>query len=152
MAKELLVAKIKNGSVIDHIRNGAGFRVMEVLRRSHEFHERTALVLNVESKSVGKKDILKIEGVELTKADLDKIAILTPQATLNIIRNYEVIDKKVIGIPAELDRVISCPNPKCITRGVATGLTVFRVESQKPIILRCRYCERAFPASELSIL
>lgn len=148
MGEEQLVTKIKNGSVIDHIPGGAGLRVMEVLKKDHEFKQRTALVLNADSKSLGKKDILKIEGVELTKTEIDKISLLAPAATINIIRNYNVAAKKAIELPKELSKVVSCPNPKCITHG---GLTVFHVESKKPIVLRCHYCERTFPSTEVSI-
>ena len=138
---KLLVRKIEKGTVIDHIPRGLGLVIYKLLG----IKEETCVVLiNVESKKFGRKDIIKIENKELSQEDIHKIALLAPNATINIIRNWEVVEKKKVETPEILIGILRCPNSKCITRNESGIETKFIVERKEPIILRCFYCERTF--------
>jgi aspartate carbamoyltransferase regulatory subunit len=99
--------------------------------------------MNVPSETVGKKDIVKIEDKELEPDESDKVALIAPYATVNIIRNYEVIEKHALSIPNELINIVRCPNPSCISNSNEPISPRFKVISKRPPIkLRCYYCER----------
>jgi len=140
---KLLVRKIKNGSVIDHIKAGNGLKVLDVLKITPD---NTAVVmLNVQSKRFGKKDIVKIENKELNNFEINKIAILAPNATLNIIKDWKVVDKKKVMMPKIVEGILKCPNSNCITNYEPVK-TRFCVEERG---LRCWYCERIFRVNEV---
>lgn len=149
--KKLLVRKIKEGTVIDHIKVGNGPRVLELLGISLGHQKYTVvLLMNVKSGRLGRKDMVKIKGREITEKEANKIALVAPNATLNLIRDYEVIKKEKVKLPEELIGIIECPNPDCITQNEKENITnKFDLESRKPIKLRCRYCERTFSLPEL---
>ncbi len=142
MKEELRVKKIKDGTVIDHIKAGKGKKVLEILGVENGFSNVTALLMNVPSKRVGRKDIVKIENKTLKKEEVDKIALIAPNATWNVIKNYKVVIKSRIEIPDELDGILKCPNPKCVTNMDEPVKSKFKVEEREPIKLRCQYCER----------
>ena len=148
MGNEFLVRKIENGTVIDHIPAGCGLKVATILDLNH--NENCFVVLaNVGSGKLGKKDMVKIENRELTKKEDEKISLIAPDATLNIIRNSSVAEKKHLSIPDSFQEIIQCPNTNCITNH-DNAITKFAVESKKPLKIRCYYCERAFGADEIS--
>lgn len=145
----LTVEKIEDGSVIDHITAGYGMRVLNILRIDEKYAGRVALVMNVPSKRMGKKDIVKIEGKFIDEKTADKIAVIAPQATLNIIKKGGVVSKDQVEIPSRLAGVFKCPNPKCITNAEKIE-TDFEVEKrEKGPSMRCAYCERMFAPEEL---
>ncbi|MEM4390219.1 MAG: aspartate carbamoyltransferase regulatory subunit [Candidatus Micrarchaeia archaeon] len=142
----LVVEKIENGTVIDHITAGKGLRVLDILGIRPGYEGRVALVMNVPSKKMGRKDIVKIEGKFLDEREVNKIALIAPQATLNIIRAGEVSEKMAVKLPSSISGVFRCPNPRCITN--------FERMSSRFIIergprMRCAYCERVFSPDEV---
>ena len=149
----LLIERIQEGTVIDRIQAFRGIRVLEILKlipsssKQGEMKARIALVINVPSHHMSRKDILKIEGRELQPAEVNKIALIAPQARLNVIRDGKVAKKQDVKLPAKLEDIAICPNPQCISRSERES-SVFNNESGG---LRCQYCERLFASSELLV-
>ena len=146
MAGELKVEKIENGTVIDHIPAGMGLKVLGILNVGSG--SKTALLMNVSSKNMGQKDIVKISGKMLDEREVDRIALAAPNATLNIIKGGSVAEKSVVQLPKELKGVAKCPNPKCITNGERMD-TKFSQENKARF--RCVYCEMLFEPKELVV-
>lgn len=147
MEKPLLVEKIQDGTVIDHIDAGVGLRVLQVLGiPSAAAGSRVALVMNVPSKSMGKKDILKIENLAVTQKDADRIALISPRARLNIIKGGKVAKKLDLKMPESMSGIAKCPNPRCVTNSESSVQTFFKREGKG---VRCGFCERFFNAHEL---
>lgn len=143
MTVDMKVRKIKNGTVIDHISAGQSLNVLKILGITKEYPKTTVTVaMNVPSGKLGYKDIVKVEGRELKAEELDKISLIAPDATINIIRNYEVVEKKSVSLPKILEGVLKCDNPNCITH-YEVAKSQFIVEEKNPIKLRCIYCERS---------
>ena len=113
MKMELKVKPIENGTVIDHISGSKALKVYKILNIEEKLP--ITLALNVPSKKGGMKDILKIEGLELTRDDVNKIALISPDATINIIKEGIVIKKFKVNLPKRIDGIIKCTNPNCIT-------------------------------------
>ena len=129
---------IQNGIVIDHITAGRGMRLYELLHLD-ELECSVAIIKNVSSKKMGKKDIIKIDAdVDI---NMDVIGFVDPQATVNIIKNGERADKRCIEMPRELTNVIKCMNPRCITTTEQELDHVFRLTDPENKIYRCIYCE-----------
>jgi len=97
--------------------------------------------MNVKSK-IGKKDIVKVENRELKPEEVNKIALIAPKATINIIRDYEVVKKFKVHLPDEIVGIVRCPNPNCISNAREPIQSRFRVISRDPIRIKCCYCER----------
>jgi aspartate carbamoyltransferase regulatory subunit len=142
----LNVEAIESGTVIDHIKGGKGKRVLELLNIGDGFESRVALVMNVPSKKLGKKDIVKIEGFTVSDAQANLIALIAPNSTINIIKNKEVSNKFTVSPPKELKGVGICGNPNCITN---FEYAEKRFISEKDDVYRCAYCERVFKPEEL---
>jgi aspartate carbamoyltransferase regulatory subunit len=142
MSEELRVKKIKDGTVIDHIMAGRGKKVLDILGIGDGFQNTTALLMNVPSERIGFKDMVKIENKTLKKEEVDKIALVAPNATWNVIKDFKVVKKSKIELPDVLEGVLKCPNPKCITNSDEPMITKFILEEKQPIRLRCNYCER----------
>lgn len=140
--KELKVTPIKNGTVIDHIRSGMALKVLKILGIAEDVSSTVSVVLHVPSEKEKWKDIVKVEDRELSPKEVDKIALLAPEATINIIRNYAVAEKYRVQVPEVARGILECGNPSCITNGNEPLETEFQVVSQDPLRLRCRYCER----------
>lgn len=146
--KKLKVKSIKNGTVIDHITANKALSVLRILDLPNE--KRTVTIaMNVLSSQMGSKDIVKIEGRELEPGEVDKIALIAPSATINIIRDYEIAEKGKVHLLNEITDILECPNPNCITNADEPVKTKFYVISKKPVSLRCYYCERIMEASEI---
>ncbi|MCS7106105.1 MAG: aspartate carbamoyltransferase regulatory subunit [Candidatus Aenigmarchaeota archaeon] len=146
--KELLVRKIENGTVIDHIPANCGLKVASLLNLEKN-NSTTVILMNVPSKKLGKKDIVKVENRELTEKEANRIALIAPSATLNIVRNWEVVEKRKIILPEILEGVVKCPNKNCITNYEEVE-TKFIVETKEPLKLRCYFCERVFTREEVA--
>ncbi|WP_455286273.1 aspartate carbamoyltransferase regulatory subunit, partial [[Eubacterium] cellulosolvens] len=99
-------------------------------------------VMNVESKRYGRKDIVKIEDRELNPQEVDKIALIAPKATINIVREYEVTSKKRVQLPQTIKGIIRCNNPSCVVNAREPVTAEFRVEIPEPLRIRCHYCGR----------
>ncbi|MEB3816395.1 MAG: aspartate carbamoyltransferase regulatory subunit [Desulfurococcales archaeon] len=137
----LVVRKIREGTVIDHIPVGRALSVLRILGVSLHGRHRIAVLINVESRKIGRKDIVKIEGLEPRLEDLDKIALVAPTATVNIVKDYRVIAKRKVEPPREVVGILRCVNPTCITRQEREPVTPRFVRvSVKPLMYRCVYC------------
>ena len=136
----LRVSKIKNGTVIDHITNGHALDVVKILGITGRIGGVVTVAMNVPSKKHGVKDIVKVEGRELNSKEVDKIALLAPHATINIIRDYEVAEKQVVKLPEVLKGVVKCANPACVSNSPEPVQPTFYVECGEPLMLKCHYC------------
>ncbi|MCD6512207.1 MAG: aspartate carbamoyltransferase regulatory subunit [Thermoplasmata archaeon] len=139
--KELKVQPIKDGTVIDHITPGNALKVLKILGIKEGANSVISIAMNVAGKR-GRKDIVKIENRELDSKEVDKIALIAPDATINIIRDYEVVEKHRVSIPDEIVGIVRCPNPNCITNSREPIKSKFVVVSRKPLKIRCYYCGR----------
>ena len=147
--KQLLVSAIKHGTVIDHVQAGMATKLLEVLNLSN--HKKiVTLGLNLPSQYMGLKDLIKIEDKELTKKEANKIAIFSPQASINIIKDYEITKKFDVTLPDNIQSLIICPNQKCITNNenMESDFKVYNLNKQ--VKLECKYCEKIFLQSEIN--
>lgn len=143
MKKELKVVAIKSGTVIDHIAAGQALNVLKILGIDAGTDVALSVVMNVRSKQMGKKDIVKVEDRELKPAEVDKIAMIAPLASINIIRNSEVIAKHKVYLPESIEGIIRCMNPNCISNAEREPvMSKFITVSENPPRFRCFYCER----------
>jgi len=150
MTKEnkLLVAAIKNGTVIDHITAGQALKIIRLLNLP-EYEKRVTVGLNLPSRAMGKKDLIKVEGKELAQEDVNRVAIFSPQSTINIIKDYKIIKKFQAEIPEMIEYVIVCPNPKCITNNEKMSSRFHVIVKRGKTKLKCHYCEKAFDRDEI---
>lgn len=148
--KQLSVSAIENGTVIDHIPAKNLFKVIQILRLDH-IENQITFGTNLESKKLGKKAIIKISGIYFEDEDINRIALVAPEAKLNIIKDYEVVEKKVVEVPDSITGIARCMNPKCITN-FESVTTKFRVVSKKNVALKCHYCEKITTSENLTII
>lgn len=141
MSREVLrVSKIKNGTVIDHITGGHALDVAKILGITGREKKVITIAMNVPSQRFKRKDIVKIEGRELNPQEVHKIALLAPHATINIIREYKVTEKERVRLPKEIQNIIDCTNPACITNSDEPIKPKFYIQNKAPLQLRCHYC------------
>jgi aspartate carbamoyltransferase regulatory subunit len=138
--KELRVSKIKDGTVIDHISGGYALDVVKILGITGHKKRVITIAINVPSKRFRVKDILKIEGRALNAQEVNRIALVAPHASINIIRDYEVVEKLEVKLPKVIEAIIKCANPACISNSNEPAAVKFYVESEEPLLLRCHYC------------
>ncbi|MAH01740.1 aspartate carbamoyltransferase regulatory subunit [Candidatus Woesearchaeota archaeon] len=150
MKKELSISAIKEGSVIDHIPSNVTLKVVDILDLKG-IRGIISIATNLSSKAMGKKGIIKISGKDLTKEEVDKIALIAPHATVNIISKYDVKQKIKVAIPSTINRIIKCSNPNCITNNEKVA-TKFYVLSKDPLKVVCHYCERNMEKEDISLL
>jgi len=149
MKKKLKVSAIKNGTVIDHIAPGKAFEVARILGLE-DFSAVVSIAINVSSGKSGRKDIIKIENRELSKEEVDRISLVAPHAAVNIISEYEVIEKEHVGVPDEIVDILPCPNANCITNVETEPVkTKFLLEREDPLQIRCFYCERVLTDEDI---
>jgi aspartate carbamoyltransferase regulatory subunit len=134
----LLISPIRNGTVIDHITGGEALNVLKIIGITGATTESISVATNVKSGKMTKKDIVKIENRELMKDEVNRIALIAPNASINIIRNYEVFEKKGVEIPHILVAVVQCPNPGCIS---STNEPIDSKFEVLPKGLHCLYCD-----------
>ena len=137
--KERLVAAIKNGTVIDHIPADKTFQVVTLLELQ-TLNEPISIGNNYASKMMGKKGIIKVTDRFFTDEEISRLSVVAPNVVLNIIKDYEVIEKKKVETPAELKGIVRCNNPKCITNNEPMQ-TVFNVVDKDNRTLKCHYCD-----------
>ncbi len=135
------VSALLQGTVLDHLRAGSALRALRVLRLPPDT---TVMVgVNLPSKRQQRKDLVKIEGYELTQEEAAKVALISPDATLSIIREYDVVQKTELTLPVTFRGLIRCVNPSCIVHDERVpGL--FQVEGRDPVSVHCEYCETSF--------
>ena len=135
--RQLRVSKIRDGTVIDHLPAGTALSVLGILGIDGSAGEGVSVGMNVRSGRIATKDIVKVEGRELSQEEVDVIAIIAPVATINIIRDYDVVEKTRVETPGAVTGVLRCPNPNCITNEDEPVTTRFAVLDGH---LRCHYC------------
>jgi aspartate carbamoyltransferase regulatory subunit len=108
-----------------------------------------SISMNVPSQRLGKKDIVKVEGRELAASEVDKIALLAPRATINIIKDYKVVEKKRVKLPDTLKGIVKCDNPACISNSSEPVQSKFYVEKEEPLRLKCHYCGHVMEKSDV---
>lgn len=146
---ELIVRRIREGTVIDHIDVGKGLQVLDALGIDSADGSLITVALNVPSGKFKKKDIIKVENKFLQDDDTNKLAIIAPLSTVNIIKNYKLIEKRRVSLPNEIDRIFRCSNPDCITNSGEHIESVMDVVDREGPLLKCRYCSRMLDVNRL---
>ena len=148
--KELQVAALENGTVIDHIPSEKLFTVVSLLG-IQEMNNNITIGFNLASKKLGKKGIIKVADRFFTDEEINRIAVVAPNVKLNIIRNYEVVEKREVVLPDELRGIVKCANPKCITNNEPMP-TRFHVIDKENCVIKCHYCEKEQRREEIEVV
>lgn len=138
--KELVVTKIDNGTVIDHIPADRVFKIVSLLGLD-KFNDEVLIGTNLISKKYGIKGIVKVKNKYFCQQELDKVAIIAPTATIIEIVDYEVVKKENLHLPKIIHKVVKCINPNCVTN-VEHIDTIFNVVEANPLKIQCHYCEK----------
>lgn len=147
--KKLQVSAIQNGTVIDHIPATNLFKVIDILGLD-KIKSQITFGTNLTSKRLGNKAIIKIADVFFMDEEINKIALVAPEAKLNIIKNYEVVEKKIVEVPDAIVGIAKCGNPKCVTH-IESMIPKFQVVSKKKVALKCHYCEKITDSEHMEI-
>ncbi len=140
--RELRVTPIKNGTVIDHIPAGMALKVLRILGIGDAVSSTVTVAMHVPSRLMGWKDIVKVEDRELAAREIDKIALVAPTATVNVIRNYNVAEKHRVALPDRAVGILRCGNPNCISNTKEPVESEFLVRSKNPLRVFCKFCDR----------
>jgi aspartate carbamoyltransferase regulatory subunit len=143
---ELRVSKIRNGTVIDHVTGAQALNVLAILGIDGTAGESVTVAMNVPSNRLGRKDVVKVEDRELTASEVDVLSLIAPEATINIIREYEVAEKMRVDRPDRVVGVLTCPNANCITNADEPIDSKFEVVADG---VRCDYCGTLLDESEI---
>lgn len=143
------VSKLARGTVLDHLRAGTALRAFRILQIPPG--TTVAIGVNLASRRLGRKDIIKIEDYELTPDQAAKVSLLSPDATLSIIRDYAVARKQHLALPASFRGLLKCVNPACIVHQEKVP-GAFTVERRDPFLVRCDYCERSFTEEQFDFV
>ncbi len=147
--EKLKIDKISKGTVIDHIAAGYALTILN-LTGLDETPNLITIGVNVNSKKYGKKDIIKIENVFLDEIQMQQISILSPDATISLIENYRVIEKKKVNIPKIIRKLTVCVNKTCISNSNKEPIdTEFAVLEEKPLKIQCSYCDRIYKLDDI---
>ncbi len=141
ISKELKVSALENGTVLDHIPAENVYRALDILGLKGISNQIT-IGINLNSKLFGKKGIIKIADRFFEDDELNKLALIAPHATVNIIRNFQVVEKKKLTMPEEIEGIAKCMNPKCITNHQPVKTRFAVIEEGNEISLLCHYCEK----------
>ncbi len=142
--EELRISPIRNGTVIDHIPQGQSIDVLHILGIDESTRDTVSVAMNVPSEQMGKKDIVKVEGREIEEDEAAIIALIAPEVTVNMIREYDVVEKYEVSMPDCIVGILDCPNPNCITNTdepVETRFNVVVPHEMESAELQCHYCE-----------
>jgi len=145
--KELRVSKIRNGTVIDHVTAGQALNVLAILGIDGSGGESVSIGMNVPSGKVGQKDVVKVEGRELSQSEVDVLSLIAPEATINIIRDFEVVEKNRVERTDTVRGILVCPNHHCITNADEPVRTEFEVLDDG---VRCAYCDTIIRGSDVA--
>ncbi len=137
---ERQVAAIKNGTVIDHIPAEKTYQVVSLLQLQN-LNTPVTIGYNYPSKKIGRKGIIKVSDKFFTDEEISRLSVVAPNVVLNVIHDYEVVEKKPVVTPDELRGIVKCNNPKCITNNEPMQ-TVFNVVDKVHGILKCHYCDK----------
>ena len=147
----MLVQKISDGTVIDHVSAGKSLSVLRLLGNPQNRGVTVALVMNVTSSKMGRKDILKVEGVELTNEQVQKLALIAPRATVVIIRSYRVTEKKNAVPPDVITGILGCTSTTCISVKEKDSVqSIFSLLGSSPLSYKCKFCGRVLSEQEIS--
>jgi aspartate carbamoyltransferase regulatory subunit len=146
----LEVRAIENGTVIDHIPVDALFKIVNIMALDQEKHRMT-IGTNLESDRIGVKAIIKIADRYLAKDEIDRIALVAPNARVNIIKGYDVVEKLHVSLPERIKGVVQCANPHCITNNEPVDTSFDVIDEEGVIELKCRYCEKATMHNEIEL-
>ncbi len=144
--KQLAVAALQNGTVIDHIPCEAVYRSARILGLEDTTHAVT-IGCNLTSRKLGRKGIIKVADMEFDADTLNRIALIAPTAVVNIIRDYEVVEKRPVELPDRIMGIVRCNNPKCISNHQPMA-TKFDVISREPVVIRCHYCNHSVSGAD----
>src|SRR3989338_4989535 len=150
MKKEMKIPSIKEGTVIDHIPAKVAFKVANLLDVANMGNV-VSVATNLRSKTLGEKGIIKIGGKFLTEEEVDKIAVVAPKATVNIIKDYRVKEKIKVKLPDVIEKIVKCSNPDCITNNEEVK-TKFYALCKEPLKIRCHYCERCMQREDIELI
>lgn len=139
--KQLSVSAIKNGTVIDHIPAKSLFRVITILDLD-KFDNQITFGTNFDSKKLGKKAIIKVSNKTFVDDDVNRIALIAPEAKLNIIKDFEVVEKYTVKVPDQIIGIAKCVNPKCITNNELVKTKFEVISTNHENVLKCHYCEK----------
>jgi aspartate carbamoyltransferase regulatory subunit len=146
---QLLVRRIRDGTVIDHIEAGKALMVLTALSITGHEGNVITIAMNVPSSKHGKKDIIKFENKFLETSETNKLALIAPRATINIIRDYKLVEKRKIQLPDSIVGIFKCPNLKCITNSDEEIRSIIDVIDKEKVVLKCRYCARTLSIEDL---
>lgn len=147
--KEMQVAAIENGTVIDHIPAEKTYQVAQLLNLK-EMSTPVTIGYNLPSKKIGKKGIIKVADKFFTDEEINRLSVVAPKIVLSVIRDYEVVEKKTVETPDELRGIVKCNNPKCITNNEPM-VTVFNVVDKEKGTLKCHYCDKEQDINEVKL-
>ena len=147
--KRMEVRAIENGTVIDHIPSDSLFKIIKILKLDTDTHRMT-FGTNLESKRMGSKAIIKINDRYCQQEEINRLALVAPMAVVNIIKNFEVVEKRTITVPQHIEGFVRCSNPKCITNNEPMD-TRFEVIDREKVELKCHYCERIIEKERIEI-
>lgn len=150
MEKELKVAALRNGTVIDHIPADKLFKVVSILH-IESCKNQITLANNLESAKIGSKGLIKISERILAEDETNKIALIAPNAKINIIRDYVVVEKRPLILPEEIREIVQCANPVCITNNQPVTTHFLVLKNNGEVILKCNYCEREVKRDKVKI-
>jgi len=149
---KLLVRKIEKGTVIDHISSGKSSTILKILKLRP--NEKVVIATNIDSKSMGQKDIIKIEDRDLTSKEVDIISLVSPSVTINHVDNWQVKNKFRVKLPDLIEDVLRCPNLFCITNAerepIKTEFKTIKSTNIEGTILQCKYCNSLLKYEEIS--
>lgn len=141
----LEITSLKDGIVIDHIKRGLGIKIFNQLNLD-ELSDEVALILNAKSSSHGRKDIVKVaKNLDL---NLDAVAVIDPDATINYIKDEKVVKKENLELPEEIDNILKCQNPTCITTSEKNVDSKFILIDRKQKMYKCAYCDHIYDMEE----
>ena len=139
--KKLQVAALCNGTVIDHLPANRLFKAVRLLGLE-DYDGQLTIGNNLESAAMQRKGIIKISDRFLSEEESNKLALIAPLARVNIIRNYEVAEKRALTLPSDISDIVRCPNPKCITNHQPVSTRFHVTDEDGTVMLRCHYCEK----------
>ena len=148
---DLIVRRIRDGTVIDHINEGKGLNVLEALEIDGSRGNVITIALNMPSGKLKKKDMIKVEGRFLEDDDTNKLAVIAPSSTVNIIKDYKLVEKRRVSLPNEIEQIFRCSNPDCITNSQEHIESTMEVMDKENLVLKCRYCGRILDVNDLKI-
>lgn len=141
--RKLQVEAISHGTVIDHIPAGMGIRILKFFQLTHQ-QQPITVGLNLRSKQQSQKDIIKVENTVFTVEQANQLALFAQNATINVIDDYQVVEKYHVELPEAVNAVLSCPNSNCISRDEPVNSRFYVKEKLSEIALKCHYCEKTF--------